>query len=643
MRSLPRRIGFVSLIALILNATILFAQENITAVGSGIVAPIIESAAETSGAEVTVNVTGTDRGLAALCRGEADLALATRPLAEAEAINCLGSGVEFLELLAGYNAIAFVSSPDAQFNQCLTSDQLRSLLAPSAQGDVTDWSQVNAENAPSPITIVAPPDTVPAYAALDTLVEGVGIRSDVQTEQSDDAVISEVTATSNALGIVSYPGAVAAGESLRILQINTGVTGCTSPSVQSIEERQYAGAERLFVYVNSASLGKAGLSDLLTAVFSEDASGTLNDLGFVPLSAATLATDQQVIAEVQTGRQFTRDVGAFTIPSGLVGTVNLGGSPSDGDYMQTITSAFTAAQPAVTLNQTYEGEPDGFRRLCNGELDIAVAFSDLTSEQADNCAANNVETLPIDLGHQAVVLVANASTEALTCLTTEELTTLWGASSAGTATTWNQVNAEFPDTAITLFGPQPGNAYTDILMSALTGTAAAARIDTQLDDDAAYRAAATANVEGGLTYMSWQEYQSVLQSGQANIALVSVDGGSGCVEPTETTIGDGSYPLSRALRLVVSRLTLARPEVQSLLWFMFSDENYSTIGSSGLVGLTLGDFSDVRVMLQDTFQEVTAELANIVPESTAEAEATLEADTTPEADAATPEATEAAG
>jgi phosphate transport system substrate-binding protein len=635
MRFSPRRIGFICLIALLLNASILFAQENNTAVGSGIIAPIVQAAAETSGTDVTVSVTGTDRGLAAFCQGEADLALATRPLSETDGLNCSASGVNFLELLAGYNAIALVSSPDATFNQCLTSDQLRSLLAPSAQGQVTDWSQVNAENPSSPITIVAPPDTVPAYAALDSLVEGVGIRSDVQIAQTDEAAISQVSSNSNALGIVSYASAAQAGEALRILQLNTSAAGCTAPSLETIEGREYAGAERLFVYVNSTSLSKPGLTDLLNSAFSEDAAGIVSSLGFVAPSANTYAIDQQVIAETQTGRQFTRDVDAFTIPSGLAGTVNLGGSPSDGDYIQTVTTAFTTAQPGVTLNQSYLGEPDGFRRLCNGELDITVAFSDLSSEQADNCSANNVEPFPVDLGRQAVVLVANAASDYLTCLTTDQLNTLWNASSAGTITTWNQISAEFPDTAFTLFAPQPGNVYTDILMTALTGSAAPTRIDTQLDDDAAYRAAATANVEGALTYMSWPEYQTIQQSGQENVALLGVDSGSGCVQPSEATIGDGSYALSRALRLIVNRSTLARPEVQSLLWFIASDENYTSISSSGLVGLSFGDLADLRFTLQETFAQVTAELAQVAPESTAEA--------TMEAEAATPEATAAAG
>ncbi len=41
----------------------------------------------------------------------------------------------------------------------------------------------------------------------------------------------------------------------------------------------------------------------------------------------------------------------------------------------------------------------------------------------------------------------------LTCLTTDEMATVWSAASEKTVTNWNQVNASFPDLPITLVAP----------------------------------------------------------------------------------------------------------------------------------------------------------------------------------------------
>lgn len=658
MPSLLRWIGLFSLIALFVNGIPLFAQEEITIVGSGIVAPIVEAAAETSAANVTVSVTGTDRGIEAFCQNQADITLATRPLSTNEELNCTSAGTEFLELLTGYNAIAFVSSADAAFNQCLTTDQLRTLLAPSAQGQVTDWSQVNVENPSAPITLIVPTDDTPVYAALDALVEGVGIRGDVQVASADADTIGDVSENPNALGVVSYVNAAAAGDTVRILQLNTGAAGCIAPSLEAIEGREYGGADRLLVYVNSASLSKTGMADLLNAAFGDEARTLVEGLGFAAPSDDTYATDQQVIAEVQTGRRFSRDVGEFAIPEGLFGALTIGGSTISNDYVQGVTAAFTAQWAGVTIEQTYLGETDGFRRLCNGELDIVVAFSDLTAEQADNCAANNVTPFAMELGSPTVVLLANADSAFLTCLTVEQLATVWSASSANTITTWDQVSADFPETPMTLFAPQPGNPYTDLLMFQITAGTIPSRIDVQLDDDPLYRSAATANVEGALTYMNWTEYQTVQQNEQANVMPVAVDGGSGCVDPTEDDIAAGTYPLAQPVGLILNRMALARPEVQALLWFIFSDENYGLATNAGLVGLEFADLPDLRFTLQETFTEAQNEAAAITPESTAEAtpeatagaespteEATVEATETVETptEAVTPEATEAGG
>jgi hypothetical protein len=168
------------------------------------------------------------------------------------------------------------------------------------------------------------------------------------------------------------------------------------------------------------------------------------------------------------------------------------------------------------------------------------------------------------------------------------------------------------------------------------GSTMPTRIDIQLDNDAAYRAAATANVEGGLAVLSWTEYQDVLARGQQNLMPVSVDSGSGCVEPTFSSIADGSYALSRPARLLVNTAALTRPEVQSVLWYLVSDENFPQFADAQLIGVTFERLSDLRASLQAAFTAAAA--AAFTPEATPEVmpEATLEV--TPEM---TPEATPA--
>ncbi|MBZ0280497.1 MAG: hypothetical protein K8L97_07125, partial [Anaerolineae bacterium] len=109
------------------------------------------------------------------------------------------------------------------------------------------------------------------------------------------------------------------------------------------------------------------------------------------------------------------------------------------------------------------------------------------------------------------------------------------------------------------------------------------------------------------------------------------------------------YPLTRGARLIVNTAALARPEIQSLLWFMAEDASYAMLDGSNLIGIPFGDLPALReTLLQAYKQAETAALISPeatpepVVEATAEAtvEATSEAITEPTAEAtieATPE------
>ncbi|NDJ60819.1 MAG: hypothetical protein GYB67_06820, partial [Chloroflexi bacterium] len=414
------------------------------------------------------------------------------------------------------------------------------------------------------------------------------------------------------------------GDTLRILEFDAGTAGCVLPTAESIEARLYDAGQRLLLYVNAAALDNhAGLAEALSFSTSAEAAPLVAGQGFFALTETITAANQMILADRTTGRQFSLEVIAFSIPDNLFGQISVGGASTGADYIDTLTGAFTTAYPSIITNVTIEGQPAGVRRFCNGELDVLVTFEPLAGEAADNCAANNITPQTIELGRQATVVLANAASDYLTCLTAEQLATVWSARSVETITRWNQVNPEFPDAPMTLFVPDPGDLFGNILMLQVAGANDPYRIDGEVNADPLFRAAAVNNVEGAATFMSWPEYQAVVRDGQASPLPVAVDSGAGCVAPDETTIADGSYPLSQPLLLHVSRAALTRPELQSLLWYAMSDANYGLLLDNGLTGLAFGDLPDIRASLQTTYDEVAVEAAEAAAAAAA-AEATPE-------------------
>jgi phosphate transport system substrate-binding protein len=82
------------------------------------------------------------------------------------------------------------------------------------------------------------------------------------------------------------------------------------------------------------------------------------------------------------------------------------------------------------------------------------------------------------------------------------------------------------------------------------------------------------------------------------LKLVAVDGGSGCVTPSDATIADGTYaPLSRPLYIYVKHAALARPEVHAYVTFML-DEAVRLVPATGYHPLSEPEYAAARAEIE---------------------------------------------
>lgn len=655
MIRLQRGIGLLALIALFLGASIAFGQEvtpesapagaaeslpqdeTIRVVGSGIVIPAFEALSQDSAAtgRIETSVTGTVRGFEAFCNGNADITLAPRAMNESEFTACSTNGTAFIELLLGYNAVALISSPDAAFGTCLNLDQLNVLLAPSAAGQITNWRQINPESPANVLSIVVPSDSSAAYALIDGLIEGDGLRSDAVVGTTD-AAIDAVLGNPNALAIVNDADLQISGADVRIIEISGNAAGCLSADAETIADETYVGSTPLYAYVNPNSLSKAGLEETLASVFAPSSAAELPALGIVAPLESGYAMNAVNLAEVTLGRTFSAESADFSINPSVAGFVSIAGSAAGRDYISGVTGAFVAQYPSVTTTVNLNGQVAGARQFCNGEVELLVTEAPLTQEQLAACEENEITPYTVNLGAQAVVLAANAASSYLQCLTPEALTTAFTAASAHNIVTWNQVDESFPENNIYLFVPTAGNAFVDLMMIRLQGTDIPARIDDpviQQNDSADYRAAAAANTPGAIAFFTWNEYLAL--SSQDGLQLIAIERDGDCITPDSATIADGTYLLARPLQLLVSTAQLTRADIQSLLWYIASDEQYGQFETANLTGIPFAALGELRVSLQTAFDE--AQAAAVAAAEEAAAQAAAEAEATPE-----PEATESA-
>ncbi len=583
-------------------------------VGSGIAAPLFNALASAAGVSLTTEVTGTNSGLEAFCLDQAGLVLATRPLETPEEEICLSNGVGFQEILIAHSIAAIIVNPEADFADCFFITDLTPIFAPSATA--TNWNQVTPINPDLALNVVLPPTNTAAYTIIDSLIEGDGLRIDAASLADEAAVASAVSADRGTIGVVGLEAALAAGDTVKIAEIDFSLAGCSLPSAENVEGRLYSAAQPILAYRSFAA--SADTLTMLNYAVSDAAAGVVTTQGFTFPTADTATALRDALENGTPGRLYTRTLTTFQISPSIGGAIEIGGSANDFDYINNLTAAFTGNYATVTTNVNIEGSVAGIRRLCNGEIDIAVTFAPLAQEQIDNCAANAITPFDINLGRQAVVILRDSADEFATCLTTAQLTTIFTTST----TTWDQIDPTNPATPLFAFTPSEGSATTSLLLITATATNNPGRIDMQINDDPLYRAAATGATSGVISIYSWNEYQAVLDSDQTNVSPVQIDAGNGCIEPSDASITDGSYALTRPLTLTLNRASFAKPQVQSLLWFAISDANYLSLADAGLVGLSFGALPELRATLQETYTQVAVEVAEAAARA---AEATAEA------------------
>jgi phosphate transport system substrate-binding protein len=214
------------------------------------------------------------------------------------------------------------------------------------------------------------------------------------------------------------------------------------------------------------------------------------------------------------------------------------------------------------------GTGGGFERFCAGETDISNASRPIDTEdpaEGPACEANGVEYVELQVATDALTVVVNAENDWATCLTVEQLNTMWAPEAEGTVTNWNQIDPSFPDQELVLSGPGTDSGTFDYFTDVINGEEGASRADYNASEDDNVVVQAVAGDPGGLGYFGYTYYEQ----NQDTLKAVEIDGGSGCVAPSPESAQDGSYtPLARPLFVYVKTESLARPEVAAFAQYL---------------------------------------------------------------------------
>jgi phosphate transport system substrate-binding protein len=288
--------------------------------GSSTVYPITEAVAEEfqkakkNAIRVTVGISGTGGGFKKFCRGEIDIANASRPILKKEMADCKAAGVEYIELPVAFDALTVVMNPKNAFLKELTVEQLKAIWEPAAQGKIARWNQVNPAWPDAPIKLFGAGSDSGTFDYFTEAIVGKAksSRGDYTASEDDNVLVQGVSRDVNAIGYFGYAYyAENTGKLKAVPIVEKAGKPAVLPSEESVIKGTYQPLSRpIFVYINPKSLDKPEVREFVE-FYMKNASKLTKEVKYVPLPAKAYTVNMEHIDKKKTGTVFggTAEVG----------------------------------------------------------------------------------------------------------------------------------------------------------------------------------------------------------------------------------------------------------------------------------------------------------------------------------------------
>ncbi len=130
----------------------------------------------------------------------------------------------------------------------------------------------------------------------------------------------------------------------------------------------------------------------------------------------------------------------------LSGSVIVDGSSTVYPITEAVAEDFQLANAGVQVPVGFAGTGGGFKKFCAGETDINDASRPIKADDEGEglaCTANGIEYVELQVAIDGLTVVVNPANDWATCLTVEELKTIYGPESPENLL-WSDVRAGFP-------------------------------------------------------------------------------------------------------------------------------------------------------------------------------------------------------
>lgn len=294
--------------------------------------------------------------------------------------------------------------------------------------------------------------------------------------------------------------------------------------------------------------------------------------------------------------------------AGLSGNVVISGSSTVFPLAVAMREAFTGREEYqnvnISINST--GSGGGFTNyFCTGDADFNNASRPISETETEQCTGNDVTPVELKVATDALTIVVNNDADWFgedECITVDQLASIWSAESA--PTNWSDVNDDWPDEEIQLYGPTDASGTFDYFKEEILGEETDHRTDYQSTEQDNQIINGVSNSQFAIGYMGFAYYSENTD----RVTALAVDNGDTCVKPTLETASSGEYqPLSRPLFTYPARSALAEEQVAEFAryWIEHTTSRELVADEVGYVPNTEDERDEMLDRLEDAIDAAT--------------------------------------
>ncbi len=293
----------------------------------------------------------------------------------------------------------------------------------------------------------------------------------------------------------------------------------------------------------------------------------------------------------------TETAGRSGADSDLGGKILIDGSSTVYPVTQAMAEEFSHLNPRVQIPVGSGGTSSGFKKLIQGEIDIAGASRPITEKELEELKSKGRDALELQVALDGISIVVHKSNDWCTALSMKQLHELWKAE--GHARTWKDLNPAWPGTEIKLFGAGTNSGTFEYFTEVVNGKKGSSRSDYSQSEDDNQLVTGVCSDKSSLGYFGYSYFDENRDRLQV-VRIAAGDDLSAAVEPTRESIEDGRYtPLARPVFIYVNRQALKRPEVVAFLRYYLSDEGQKLVSTAHCINLNSAQLDEQRRRLEE--------------------------------------------